>query len=102
MKVCPRCGFVDDEEWRVVRWRPHVEYMRLDLFKEKYPRLTAKLLTHRLAINHAYCYRLTPKLFVERVWIEHYRAYGLKAFHQPYEPVNHYGDPHQKTLKEFM
>jgi hypothetical protein len=99
MKVCPKCGYVDDENWRVVRWRPHVDYMRPDLFKEGYPKILLQFESGSKYVSEGhYCYHITPKGFVERVWIEHWKAYGKKAFHQPYESVNHYHDPFQKKL----
>lgn len=100
MKVCPKCGYIDDRMWRAVPWRRQVDYARMDLFEEKYPEFAVALKNGKpFVIDKPFVYRSPgKKLFVERVDIYVFEAYGKKAFQGGYEAVNHKQDPYQQKL----
>lgn len=101
MRVCPKCGYQDSPHWRTNRWRPHVDYTRLDLFREMEPKMAKELESGRPMVHNAfYTYRLAGKgkRIVERIEKEFYEMFGSTAFTGPFEHFNHMKDPFQKKL----
>ena len=39
MKICPQCGFRDDPLWKPLFWRLYWEYMPIDDFIKKHPKI---------------------------------------------------------------
>jgi len=103
MKVCKKCGFVETENWRTLRYVFQVEYLEWKDFQRLYPELSEMLFSTKYVQDEFYSYRRAGKAknYVHRVYIELWKAYGKKAFHpMPSEKVEHYKDAFQKQLLE--
>ena len=104
MKVCPKCGYVDDTHWRQNRWRHQIEFIPLTEFREAKPKLAMDLERGKPFVTdqyHAYRIAGKGKWIVERVWIVLYKVGGKSAFHIPMEKVKtHLVDQYQRKLIE--
>lgn len=101
MKVCPKCKYVETENWRTLRYVQQVEYLEWGDFKEAYPKIAKQLVSSNYVQDENYAYRRAGKSknFVHRIYIELWKAYGKRAFHPiPSEKVEHHKDIFQKKL----
>lgn len=93
MKICPKCGYLETEYWRQNRWRTNVEFSPLHEFEFNHPELARSLKTKQKgeALVDGYsAYRLSGvRQIVERILRTEYEAFGMSAFHQPMEHVEH-------------
>jgi len=107
MRVCPKCGYVDDARWRQDRWRWEKDWCTLEDFRVMYPKLAKELENgRRVVVDSCFAYRLRGKArhLVERVWVKLYEWGGNSAFGMGVamsgEKVHHMFDPFQKKLFE--
>lgn len=77
MRVCSKCGFVDNLLWRHSRFEYNTDYMRTDDFKKEYPKIwkeLSPLKNHQPVKNGHYIYykRGTGSIQIYRVWENEY------------------------------
>ena len=76
MKVCPKCGYVDESIWKHSRygWDCQQDYCALDTFKEWHPDIAKILEEKKIFRDKINFYRLSKKGYVYRIALidEHY------------------------------
>jgi len=84
MRVCRKCGHIDNEGWQPSRYRAEVEILMLDTFKKLYPNIMFN--EENLAQDefHVYLFR-ESSLMVERVPFTLFKSGGKSAFAIPRE-----------------
>lgn len=108
MRVCPKCGYVEQEYWRQNRWRSNVEWTKPPEFEYNYPDLAKQLKKGIILTDEFYAYKLGGKSLpvVQRVLLSEYKAFGEKAFSMPAEHIEHdYGrkvTPKLETFREAL
>ena len=65
MRVCPKCGYLDDALWRG-SVKPYLSFMRLSDFQDINPTVATKLRTQKFVEEPPFVYHLTKGLNVER------------------------------------
>ena len=68
MRVCPKCGFMDDALWRN-SIRPLAQFMPLSDFKLIEPNIAKAVTQNDIVIKEPFQYHLTKGLNVERIAI---------------------------------
>ena len=87
VKVCHKCGAVDNLYWRHSRFDYNADYMTFEQFKIEYPAL-GKLLEHRknhdpIETKHYFYYRRgTSGIEVYRVWKPDYKMPRERKSHK--------------------
>jgi len=91
MRICPKCGYIDPDYWRTVRWNGLIDYTHISNLKEFEPEVYEKLMTVRVGetvIINEYAYHLVKNgTIVHRQWKVHYNLY--KWHGEPREHVHH-------------
>lgn len=80
MRVCPECGYVDDECWRPAAFHRHIDYAYIESVKRLNPELWAELKhlkKNELLVRDSFVYWLSSRSdTVRRSWREDYRIFG--------------------------
>ena len=84
MKICPKCGHVEDMSWRSRSNRAFCSYMKWEQFKELYPDGAKALLDNypvpQVGPDNHFTYHITKTgLNVERIEVELYCIMGWGA-----------------------
>ena len=98
MRVCRKCGHIDNEGWQPSRYRAEVEILMLDTFKELYPTITFDLENLAQDEYHAYLFRVSS-LMVERVPLILFKNGGKSAWAIPREKYYKKIHPTQRLLE---
>ena len=84
MKICPKCGHVEDMSWRSRSNRAFCSYMKWEQFKDLYPDGAKALLANypvpQVGPDNHFVYHITKTgLNVERIEVELYKIMGWGA-----------------------
>ena len=86
MKVCPKCGYIDNSMWRQNRWRTNVEFIKIEYVTD-IPKHVLRAYNEgdlEIITDSFYAYRLCRKQnIIERILKAEYDAFGKSGFHQP-------------------
>ena len=100
MRVCPKCGYLDNEGWQPSRYRAEVEILHIDTFKQLHPNIIFDIDNLAQDKVHAYLFRESSQM-VERVPLTFFKVGGKSAFGIPREKYYKSRlDPKQRTLLE--
>lgn len=105
MRVCPKCGHVDDPLWRQVPWKFDVDFCHTEDFARMHPDLYEELCSgHEFAFDETFAYMFSGKSrkVVWRVWRKMYEWGGKSAFHVPMEAISHKRDPFQREIAGYL
>jgi hypothetical protein len=81
MRVCPKCGFIEEMEWHPTTWKSaqYIDCCRLSDLENIDPALAKELLDKSECVKGIYAYRLTkPKVWVLRRWLPIFKVQGWK------------------------
>jgi hypothetical protein len=77
MRVCPKCGYIDEILWRY-SINPYIEWIRATEFVTVYPKLLGELRHQKFVEFGPYAYHLTKNGNVERQAVFENPTYRLK------------------------
>lgn len=66
MRVCPKCGYVENPLWRP-SMKFAMDFMRLDDFKNEYPGIAEQVTKSKFVVEEPFVYHLTKGGNVERM-----------------------------------
>jgi hypothetical protein len=66
MRVCPKCGYVDNPLWRP-SMKFAMDFMRYEDFKSEYPHLAEKVIHRKFLVDEPFVYHVTRGGNVERM-----------------------------------
>ena len=98
MKVCPKCGYRQPDEWQPSRFRAEVEFCRIEDFKRLYPNLAPEM-QKEIFTDETFAYLTRKSGVIERIPLDLFKNGGRSAFSIPREKYYH-KDPFQKKLSE--
>jgi hypothetical protein len=81
MRVCPKCGFEDEECWRNLRFSLYQQYCHIEELDTFNPELASEILKFRPTVKKpytidGYAYMLTKSLHVRRMAVRDFINYG--------------------------
>lgn len=81
MRICPRCGHVDPECWRHLRWSLYPDYCHIEELLEFEPDLAKEILDRRPTVKGplkrgVFVYMLTKSMHVRRMSASDFTNYG--------------------------
>lgn len=91
MKICPKCGFLENEYWRQNRWRPNVEWTKPEEFAYNHPELYKQFNSEAVVMDKFYAYKKGGRSLpvIQRVLLTEYQNFGEVVWSMPAEHTEH-------------